>query len=115
MILTMKILALLLILSSCQLVKAPLVYCLGGKYSVIIDEGKVPNYSVDGVKNTGADVVLEGHTFSDEEVSFSLNIDNQPGILKVQTKKNEMGSYVGKIQFKEEELDVSCSLQNLKN
>lgn len=115
MILTMKILALLLILSSCQLVKAPLVYCLGGKYSVIIDEEKVPNYSVDGVKNTGADVVLEGHTFSDEEVSFSLNIDNQPGILKVQTKKNEMGSYVGKIQFKEEELDVSCSLQNLKN
>src|SRR5690606_22643937 len=92
MILSMKTLAFLLILSSCQIVKAPLVYCLGGKYSVIIDEKKIPSYAVEGVKNTGADVVLESHSLNDQEIIFSLNIDNQPGALKVQTKKNEIGS-----------------------
>lgn len=111
----MKTLAFLLILSSCQIVKAPMVYCLGGKYSVIIDEKKIPNYAVNGEKNTGADVLLEEHSFNDKEITFSLNIDNRPGVLKVQTQKNELGSYVGKIQFLGEELDVSCSLQEIKN
>lgn len=111
MILIMKTIAFLLILSSCQLVEAPLVYCHSGRYTVTIDEKNVPNYAVDGVKNTGADVLLEAHSFTDAEIVFSLNIDNQPGILRVDTKKNELGSYVGKIDFKGDELDISCSLQ----
>lgn len=114
MILIMKTIALLLILSSCQLVEAPLVYCHSGQYAVTIDGKKIPNYAVNGVKNTGADVTLEAHSFTDDEIVFSLNIDNQPGVLKVNTKRNELGSYVGKINFKDNEQDISCSLQNLR-